>query len=37
MYKRKEIIKNVEPLLVTIPQVAAMSGFVQNEIYDLIS
>jgi excisionase family DNA binding protein len=36
MHKRKQIPTNVEPLLLTIPQVGAMLGLGHSKVYDLI-
>ena len=36
MHKRKQATTNVEPLLLTIPQVAAMLGLGRSKVYDLI-
>ena len=36
MHKRKQAATNVEPLLLTIPQVAAMLGLGRSKVYDLI-
>src|SRR5436305_14907709 len=36
MHKRKQLTTNVEPLLLTIPQVAAMLGLGRSKVYDLI-
>jgi excisionase family DNA binding protein len=36
MHKRKQTTAVVEPLLLTIPQVAAMLGLGRSKIYDLI-
>ena len=36
MHKRKQLTNNVEPLLLTIPQVAAMLGLGRSKVYDLI-
>lgn len=36
MHKRKQLQTNIEPLLLTIPQVSAMLGLGHSKIYDLI-
>ena len=36
MHKRKQSMTTVEPLLLTIPQVAAMLGLGRSKVYDLI-
>ena len=36
MHKRKQAATNVEPLLLTIPQVAAMLGLGRSKVYELI-
>lgn len=36
MHKRKQAQTTVEPLLLTIPQVAAMLGLGRSKVYDLI-
>ncbi len=36
MHKRKQSIPTIEPLLLTIPQVAAMLGLGRSKVYDLI-
>ena len=36
MHKRKQAQTNVEPLLLTIPQVSAMLGLGHSKVYDLI-
>ncbi len=36
MHKRKQAQTNVEPLLLTIPQVAAMLNLGHSKVYDLI-
>ena len=36
MHKRKRTMPQVEPLLVTIPQVAMMLGLGRTKVYDLI-
>ncbi len=36
MHKRKQSLTTVEPLLLTIPQVAAMLGLGRSKVYDLI-
>jgi excisionase family DNA binding protein len=36
MHKRKQVPTNVEPLLLTIPQVGAMLGLGHSKVYDLI-
>lgn len=36
MHKRKQTPTNVEPLLLTIPQVAAMLNLGHSKVYDLI-
>jgi excisionase family DNA binding protein len=36
MHKRKRTMPQVEPLLVTIPQVATMLGLGRTKVYDLI-
>ena len=36
MHKRKRTMPPVEPLLLTIPQVAAMLGLGRTKVYDLI-
>jgi excisionase family DNA binding protein len=36
MHKRKPALTNVEPLLLTIPQVAAMLNLGHSKVYDLI-
>ena len=36
MHKRKQPRTTVEPLLLTIPQVAAMLGLGRSKVYDLI-
>ncbi len=36
MHKRKQPQTNVEPLLLTIPQAAAMLGLGHSKVYDLI-
>jgi len=35
MHKRKQAVTNVEPLLLTIPQIAAMLGLGRSKVYDL--
>jgi excisionase family DNA binding protein len=36
LHKRKQATTNVEPLLLTIPQVGAMLGLGHSKVYDLI-
>lgn len=36
MHKRKQAATNVEPLLLTIPQVSALLGLGRSKVYELI-